>query len=205
MLRTIASALAIAICLHGQSEPGFEDRVKAVVNRPEYRHARFGMEFYSIEERKVLYSRNPQELFVPGSTTKILSVGTALELLGPDFRFHTRVYRTGPVQDNSIEGDLVLVASGDPDLSNRIQPDGSMRFENEDHSYDGFAEARPVPGDPLAVLRELASKIAAKGIRRVNGRVVVDASLFPEGARELGTGVVICSDPVGSQASVSAC
>jgi D-alanyl-D-alanine carboxypeptidase/D-alanyl-D-alanine-endopeptidase (penicillin-binding protein 4) len=48
-----------------------------------------------------------------------------------------------------------------------------------------------VPGDPLAVIRELASKVAAKGIKRVTGRVLIDASLFPEGERELGTGVVI--------------
>jgi PBP4 family serine-type D-alanyl-D-alanine carboxypeptidase len=191
MLRIAELSLAAALCLHGQSYPTFEKRVQAVVNRPEYRHARFGMEFYSIEDGKILYSLNPQELFVPGSTTKILSVGTALELLGPDFRFHTKVYRTGPLQNGSVDGDLVLVASGDPDLSNRVQPDGTMVFENEDHSYDSFAEAKPVPGDPLAVIRELASKVAAAGIRRVNGRVTVDASFFPEGARELGTRVVI--------------
>src|ERR1700733_10353978 len=98
MLRIAALSLIAAQCMHGQSFPAFEDRIKAVMNRPEYRHARFGMEFYSIEDDKILYSRNPQELFVPGSTTKILSVGTALELLGPDFHFHTKVYRTGPLQ-----------------------------------------------------------------------------------------------------------
>ena len=153
MLRIAGLSLAATLCLHGQSYPAFEKRVQAVVQRPEYRHARFGMEFYSIEDGKILYSLNPQELFVPGSTTKVLSVGTALELLGPDFRFHTKVYRTGPLQRGSVDGDLVLVASGDPDLSNRIQPDGTMVFENEDHSYDGFAEAKPVPGDPLAVIK----------------------------------------------------
>ncbi len=189
--RVAGLSFIAALCLHGQSYPAFEDRVKAVMNRPEYRHARFGMEFYSIEDGKILYSWNPQELFVPGSTTKILSVGTALELLGPDFRFHTKIYRTGARRGDSVEGDLVLAASGDPDLSNRIQPDGTMVFENEDHSYDGFAEAKPVPGDSLTVIRELASKIASSGIRRVNGRVFVDVSLFPEGARELGTRVVI--------------
>lgn len=180
MHRIIALSFALA-ALQAQS---FEDRVRAIMNRPEYRHARFGMEFFSIEEGRVLYSYNAQELFVPGSTTKILSVGTALELLGPDFRFHTRVYRTAPLKDGSIDGDLILVASGDPDLSNRIQPDGTMVFENEDHSYDGFAEAKAVRGDPLAVIRELASKVAAAGVRRVTGTVRVNASLFPEGARQ---------------------
>jgi D-alanyl-D-alanine carboxypeptidase/D-alanyl-D-alanine-endopeptidase (penicillin-binding protein 4) len=60
-----------------------------------------------------------------------------------------------------------------------------------DHSYDASPDTRAVPGDPLAVIRELASKVAAKGIKRVTGRVLIDASLFPEGERELGTGVVI--------------
>jgi len=190
-LRLFPIAAILVSALQAQTYPLFEKRFKAVMSRPEYRHSRFGVEIYSLADGKVLYSWNPQELFVPGSTTKILSVGTALELLGPDFRFHTKVYGTGPVSGGTLDGDLVLVASGDPDLSNRIQPDGTMVFENEDHSYDGFAEARAVPGDPLAVIRELASKVAASGIQRINGRVVVDASLFPEGAKELGTRVVI--------------
>ena len=189
----IALALAslCAAALRAQSSSDFEKRFEAVRARPEYRHARFGVEIYSIEDRKVLYAWNPQELFVPGSTTKILSVGTALELLGPEFRFHTRLYRTGPIKNGTLEGNLVLVASGDPNLSNRIQPDGAMVFENEDHSYDGFPEAQAVPGDPLAVIRSLAAKVASAGIHRITGHVLVDASLFPEGAKELGTRVVL--------------
>jgi PBP4 family serine-type D-alanyl-D-alanine carboxypeptidase len=190
-VRLFPFAAILLSALQAQTYPIFERKFKAVMSRPEYRHSRFGVEFYSLEDGKVLYSWNPQELFVPGSTTKILSVGTALELLGPDFRFHTKVYGTGLVSNGTLDGDLVLVASGDPNLSNRIQPDGTMVFENEDHSYDGFAEALAVPGDPLAVIKELASKVAASGIKRVNGRVVVDTSLFPEGAKELGTRVVI--------------
>jgi D-alanyl-D-alanine carboxypeptidase/D-alanyl-D-alanine-endopeptidase (penicillin-binding protein 4) len=186
----IASALTPTQSF-AQTQTAFQMRFRAIMSRPEYKHSRFGVEVYSLEESKVIYSWNPQELFVPGSTTKILSVGSALELLGPDFRFHTKIYRTGPVKDGTLDGDLVLVASGDPNLSNRIQPDGSMVFENEDHSYDGFAEAKAVPGDPLAVIRELALQVAAKGITHVTGRVLVDISLFQEGARDAGTGVVI--------------
>ena len=33
--------------------------------------------------------------FVAASTTKLLTEGTALSLLRPDYRFHVRVYRTG--------------------------------------------------------------------------------------------------------------
>ncbi len=51
--------------------------------------------------------------------------------------------------------------------------------------------AHVVPGDPLAVIRELAAQVAHAGIKKVAGHVLVDVSLFPEGERELGTGVVI--------------
>jgi len=168
------------------------ERIRQVVNRPEFKHATFGVEFYSLDQQKPVFSLNPEELFTPASTTKLLTEGTALALLGADFRFHTRVYRTGELDPSGVlHGDIVLVASGDPNLSGRIQPDGTLAFENEDHCYGGSPDTRAVPGDPLAVLRELARQVAAHGVKRIEGRVLVDATLFSEGEAELGTGTVI--------------
>ncbi len=195
----IASAALASRSVHAQS-PGssvvatnaLASRINAIVDRPEYRHALFGIEIFSLDTHESIYQLNADKFFVPGSTTKLLTEGTVLELLGPDHRFHTRVYRTGPVdRDGTLDGNLVLLAAGDPDLSNRVQPDGSLAFENEDHSYGGSPDTRAVPGDPLLVLRELARQVRQRGIRAVHGSVIVDASLFPEGERELGTGVVI--------------
>ncbi len=166
----------------------FADRVQQIMDRPEFRHAIFGMQFTALDTGQPVYRLNAEKLFTAASTTKLVTEGTALELLGGDHRFHTRIYRTGPVlADGTLDGDLVLVASGDPNLSGRIRDDGTLAFENEDHSYDGD----PVPGDPLLVVRELAKQVAARNIKKIRGRVLVDASLFPEGDRELGTGVVI--------------
>lgn len=161
------------------------------MSRPEFAHASFGIEFYSLDTHTPLFSVNGQRLFTPGSTTKLLTEGTALQLLGPDYRFHTYIYRTGKVdKKGTLDGDLVLVASGDPNLSNRIQPDGSLAFKDEDHSYGG-KDAEVVAGDPLLVMHEFATQIAASGIKKVKGRILIDTSLFPEGGHELGTGVVI--------------
>jgi len=119
-------------------------------------------------------------------------MGTALELLGPDYRFHTRVYRTGSItSDGTLDGDVVLVASGDPNLSARVRPDGTLAFENEDHAYNGDVSTRAVPGDPLLVLREIARQTAQRGVKRIHGRVLVDATLFDGGDKELGAGTVI--------------
>jgi D-alanyl-D-alanine carboxypeptidase/D-alanyl-D-alanine-endopeptidase (penicillin-binding protein 4) len=173
-----------------QSTFTLTERIQRVVSRAEFAHANFGIEFYSLDSGKVIYALNPEKLFVPASTTKLLTEGTLLAKLGGDYRFHTRIYRTGPVDSKGkLKGDLILVASGDPNLSNRGQPDGTLAFVDEDHSYNGPA----LPGDPLVVIKELAGKISAKGIKRIDGRLLIDASLLPDGPREGGTDVVMSS------------
>jgi PBP4 family serine-type D-alanyl-D-alanine carboxypeptidase len=171
-----------------QSKESLAARIDKITSRPEFAHANFGIEFYALDTGRVIYKLNENKLFVPASTTKLLTEGTVLARLGPDFRFHTRIYRTGPIDKSGrLKGDLVLVASGDPNLSNRMQANGTLAFVDEDHTYGGPA----LPGDPLTVIRELAQSVYAKGVRRIDGHILVDASLFPDGAREGGTGVVM--------------
>jgi D-alanyl-D-alanine carboxypeptidase/D-alanyl-D-alanine-endopeptidase (penicillin-binding protein 4) len=193
-LWTIAITLfaASSSSVRSQVNPELEKKIAAIMARPEYAHSRFGMEFYSLDTHKIIFALNEQQFFVPGSTTKLLSEGTAMKLLGPDFRFKTKVYTAGVVDaQGTLKGDLVLVASGDPDLSGRLQPDGSLAFKDEDHSYAPMAGAAVVPGNPLAAIDDLATQVAAHGIHRIDGRVLVDISLFPEGEHEGGTGIVI--------------
>src|SRR5581483_6464536 len=175
MRRSLLLLVLFAGGLLAQSQPGLDKRVQEIISRPEFRHAHFGIEIYSVERSRPIYLLNEQKLFAAASTTKLLTEGTALALLGPDYRFHTRIYRTGPVTNGVLQGDLVLVASGDPNLSNRIQPDGTLAFEDEDHSYGG-PDSKGLPGDRLLVIRELARKVAAAGIKRVSGHLLVDAT-----------------------------
>src|SRR2546423_3819925 len=173
-----------------QSESTLAQRIQKIISRPEFAHANFGIEFCSLDTGKVLYALNADKLFVPASTTKILTEGALLAKLGADYRFHTRVYRTGSIDKHgTLKGHLILVASGDPNLSNRVQPDGTLAFVDEDHSYAGPA----LPGDPLLVIHRLAKDVAAKGIRKIEGSVLIDTALFPDGPREGGTNVVMSS------------
>jgi D-alanyl-D-alanine carboxypeptidase/D-alanyl-D-alanine-endopeptidase (penicillin-binding protein 4) len=166
-------------------------RIDAILARPEFKHATFGIEFLSLDTNTPIYTLNADKLFVPGSTTKLVTMGSAMQILGADYRFHTRVYRAGDVDaQGTLHGDLVLVASGDTNLSGRIRPGDTLAFENVDHSYGG-PDSRGLEGDPLRVIRELAASVAKQGVKRVDGSVIVDASLFPEGERDGGTGFVI--------------
>lgn len=169
----------------------FIEAVKQVTGRPVYAHANWGLEVWSVDEGKPLYTMNGDKLFIPGSTTKLFTEGSALYLLGPDYRFHTPLYRTGAIDRHGVlHGDLILVGSGDPNLSDRVQADGSLAFADEDHTYGG-ADSHLVGSDPIIVLHELAKAAKAAGVKRVAGKVRVDVSLFPEGDRDLGTGETI--------------
>src|SRR5205085_957253 len=43
------------------------------------------------------------------------------------------------------------------------------------------------------VIKQLAKDVAATGIHKIQGRVLIDTSLFPDGPREGGTNVVMSS------------
>jgi D-alanyl-D-alanine carboxypeptidase/D-alanyl-D-alanine-endopeptidase (penicillin-binding protein 4) len=158
--------------------------IERIIQRPEFRDARWGMAFYAPDTGERLYSISPDGLFVPASAIKVFIAGTAFSALGPGHRFRTRVYRTGPVRDGVLHGDLVLVAGGDLLLGGRLRPDGTLALPDPDHTYGAAA----VPGDPLAVFRGLADQVAAHGVRRVAGRVRVDASLFREATEDIANG-----------------
>jgi PBP4 family serine-type D-alanyl-D-alanine carboxypeptidase len=183
-------ALVFAQAAIAQQTSQLAAAIQKVMDRPEFAHANFGIEFFDYTTKTVLYSHDAQKLFVPASTTKILTEGALLANLGPAYRFHTKIYATGPIDKKGrLKGDLILVASGDPNLSNRSQPDNTLAFVDEDHSYGGPA----LPGDPLTVIKSLAKQIYDKGVRRIDGRILIDTSLFPDGPREGGTDVVMSS------------
>ncbi len=53
----------------------------------------------------------------PASVAKAVTALYALEGLGADHRFETRVYADGPFADGVLNGNLILAGGGDPDLA----------------------------------------------------------------------------------------
>lgn len=64
----------------------------------------------------VLEGFEPFKQLPPASVTKAVTAMYALEAMGPEFRFATRLIATGPVSGGVLKGDLVLVGGGDPTL-----------------------------------------------------------------------------------------
>src|SRR5205085_169166 len=86
-------------------------------------------------------------LVIPASVTKLYTCATALNEFGPDHRFVTPVVRRGEVKDKVLDGDLILVASGDLTFGGRQGPDGKTLFQDSDHTYaNGGSSGSKGPG-----------------------------------------------------------
>ncbi len=194
MIRRRAASLAIPIlCLlaarSSRSAEPLEARVEAVLKTPTYSQGAWGVLVVEVKTGKVVFEKNADRMFCPASVTKLFSCASALTDLGPDYRFKTRVVRRGDVSaDGTLSGDLILVASGDLSLGGRTGPEGTLLFEDNDHSYAGGSfKATLVPANPRGGLDYLAREIKDAGIKRVTGEVIVDDRLF-ESAPSTGSG-----------------
>jgi D-alanyl-D-alanine carboxypeptidase/D-alanyl-D-alanine-endopeptidase (penicillin-binding protein 4) len=154
-------------------------RIDAVLDGLDYRQARWGMLIVDADSDEIVYERDPDRLFLPASTTKLYTCSTALSALGPDHRFQTPVYRRGTLREGRLEGDLILIASGDLTLGGRNDPRGRMAFKDHDHTYANFfPDSELTNTDPLHGLNDLAKQVADAGIRQIAGDVLIDDRLF---------------------------
>lgn len=63
-----------------------------------------------------IYAVHEDEPLNPASNVKLISTATALSVLGPDWRYATRVLGPSPGPDGVVAGDLYLIGSYDPTL-----------------------------------------------------------------------------------------
>lgn len=64
-----------------------------------------------------LFAVNADDRLNPASNVKMISTATALELLGPTFRYTTRIMATEPDATGTINGDVFLLGTWDPTLA----------------------------------------------------------------------------------------
>ena len=111
---------------------------------------------------EVVDARNADRRFVPASVLKVATVAAALEHLGPDYRWVTRLTSLASVDGPVLDGDLVIEAGADPTWGR-----------------DGEADAPET----------LARQVRERGLTRVAGDLVVDAGRFPGRLHPLDRGI----------------
>jgi len=70
-----------------------------------------------VTKARPLFAYDADRAMNPASVMKLVTTFVALELLGPDYRWHTDAYAMGPIVGGALKGDLLLKGRGDPKIT----------------------------------------------------------------------------------------
>jgi len=104
------------IAAHSAQVPGLRRSIDRIVAAPALERASWGVLVRSLDTDETIYSMNPGKLMMPASALKVVTVAAAAERLGWNHAYETRVVADGVVAGDTLDGNLVIVASGDPSL-----------------------------------------------------------------------------------------
>src|SRR5678816_1202958 len=124
----------------------------AATRMPGVSHAAWGVAVQSLDRRERLFTLNSATLLVPASVAKLMSVATAADAVGWDYCYTTTMRAAGPIVNGVLQGDLIVVGSGDPSIGGRAGDD-----------FTSWVQA-----------------LETAGIRRIEGRVIGDDDLLDE-------------------------
>ncbi|MCC5876045.1 MAG: D-alanyl-D-alanine carboxypeptidase/D-alanyl-D-alanine-endopeptidase [Candidatus Sumerlaeia bacterium] len=138
------------------TEAATEKLRELLESSPTMERLSIGLHVLDLDSGEVLFEKRANKLMTPASNMKLYSSAAALDVLGADFRWETRLYASGPVNDGTVEGDLIITGTGDP------------VFRSEE----------------LAVM--ISEWVSENGIQRINGDIVVHANAFQFGPKGPG-------------------
>jgi D-alanyl-D-alanine carboxypeptidase/D-alanyl-D-alanine-endopeptidase (penicillin-binding protein 4) len=156
LLFCISSAVAQQPAPAQQTLPELRAKISEVLAKPELSSGIVGIKVVSLDTGRVLFEENAGKLLRPASSMKLYTVATALDRLSPDYRFVTSVYAPNRLDAAGVvHGNLTIYGRGDPSFA--------ARFNN---------------GDYFKAIDDLASRIVAAGVKRVEGDLVGDETYF---------------------------
>ncbi|HKG12978.1 MAG TPA: D-alanyl-D-alanine carboxypeptidase/D-alanyl-D-alanine-endopeptidase, partial [Pyrinomonadaceae bacterium] len=142
-------------------------RVREIVARPEFAASSLSIKVASLDTGRVMLEENAGRWMQPASNMKLYTVAAALDRLGPDYHFVTSVYAPARADaSGTVRGDLVVYGRGDPSYATR---------------FNGAGDS-----DYYRAIDDLATRITAAGVRRVEGDLVGDESYFTGGPLPTG-------------------
>lgn len=134
-------------------------QIDAFQASPAVRFGTVALSVRRVRDGEEIVNINARQSLPSASTLKLITTATALSVLGANYTFTTLLEYDGTIKDSVLTGNLYIRGTGDPSL-------GSWRFPNY---YD-------LP----ALLKSWSLAVKTAGIRRIQGSVVGDASLYSD-------------------------
>lgn len=112
------------------------------------------LKIIDLGDGSVIASHNENASLVPASIIKSVTTAALLESVGPDWRYHTRIYIDGPVDFGYLRGNLIIEGACDPTISSSKEP---------------FSED---------IIEEICRALSSQYINRIEGSIIIDENNF---------------------------
>ena len=104
--------LTLSICSYGQSD--LQSRMDKHFAQSSYKHASLSVCVMDMESNKIIASINPETSLIPASSLKLITTLSALDILGPDYSYQTKISYSGDIDpDGTLDGNIYIVGSGE--------------------------------------------------------------------------------------------
>jgi D-alanyl-D-alanine carboxypeptidase/D-alanyl-D-alanine-endopeptidase (penicillin-binding protein 4) len=142
--------LGTAPCFPAIPSNELSRQIDGILSRPGLKKVHFSACVVRVETGEIVYQKNPRLALLPASNMKIVTTAAALEHLGPDFAFVTRVGLCGDT--------LVVIGSGDPLLGDK-ETDARNGRQNQQ------------------VIQDIVARLKDLGVASVSD-ILLDTSIF---------------------------
>jgi D-alanyl-D-alanine carboxypeptidase/D-alanyl-D-alanine-endopeptidase (penicillin-binding protein 4) len=119
----------LAALLWQDGGPPVDGRIEALLRRHGIDRSRASILVGPAGSRETLYACGADRRLIPASTVKLVTTAWALTTYGESSVFRTRLYVDGRIREGILEGDLVVRAGGDPNISGRFFEAPTSVFE----------------------------------------------------------------------------
>ena len=132
--------------------------LKNIANYKPFNTAIFAFYAVDLNNGEEVSFNNAHKVLKPGSTQKLISTATALELLGSDYTLKTRLMYSGSIDtvSKTLNGNLYIIGGGDPTLGSKY--------------FDTTSKKR--------FLVQMDSAVENLGIDTIRGRVIANAQCY---------------------------
>lgn len=117
MLALLLLAALLPPAARAGTEAELPAGIEAALAAPGLQRGITGICVQSLRDGRILYFHNSRALFMPASNMKIVTAALALDRLGPEYRFATRLSTPARVSQGTLHGDVYLQGFGDPTLT----------------------------------------------------------------------------------------
>ncbi|MCK7556663.1 D-alanyl-D-alanine carboxypeptidase/D-alanyl-D-alanine-endopeptidase [Chitinophaga sedimenti] len=134
-----------------------KDAMDALARDPQMTYASYSFYLINGQTGQKIWSVNENMGLAPASCLKVLTAAATLHTLGDNYQYKTRLAYEGQVDAQGVlQGNLVIKGAGDPSL-------GSTRYQASTET---------------AILQSWLAAIKKAGIKKINGQIIGDDSIF---------------------------